>query len=102
MVQGGLTRGLTHSDIVNDDSKTAWVRVEGTVNQQPFVVRRSGTRSGNLSAVAAVLHWGSAVTALAAHQSWWIKPTIESGRRRIAMEDQPSDACHCLSFFLCL
>lgn len=41
-------RGLTHSDIVNDNAKTVWVRVEGVVNQQPFAVERSASRCAAL------------------------------------------------------
>ena len=44
VMQGGLTRGLTHSDIVNDDTKTARVKIEGLVNSQPFVIERIGKR----------------------------------------------------------
>ena len=44
-MQGGLTRGLTSADIVHDDVKQTRVKVEGQVNQQPFVIERAAGRS---------------------------------------------------------
>ena len=38
--QGGGSRCLTSADVVNDESKSARVRVEGALNGEPFVVER--------------------------------------------------------------
>ena len=48
LVQGGGTRGLTMSDIVNDDSKLARVRIDGVVNGRSFTVERSTRRQGSI------------------------------------------------------
>uniref|UniRef100_A0A061SMF6 Calcineurin-like phosphoesterase domain-containing protein n=1 Tax=Tetraselmis sp. GSL018 TaxID=582737 RepID=A0A061SMF6_9CHLO len=40
----GAPRGTTHSDVVSDSCKTAFGRVEGTVNGRPFAVERAVTR----------------------------------------------------------
>ena len=37
-------RGVANADIVNEDSKAARVRVEGSVNGTPFVVERQVVR----------------------------------------------------------
>ncbi|BDA43191.1 hypothetical protein COCOBI_04-2030 [Coccomyxa sp. Obi] len=42
--EGGGTRGLTMSDIVNDDCKLARVRIDGAVNGRSFTVERSTRR----------------------------------------------------------
>jgi hypothetical protein len=43
---GGGGRGLAVADVVNDDCATAFVRVEGTVNGEPFAVERRVARRG--------------------------------------------------------
>lgn len=40
-MQLGAGRGLTNTDVVNEDSKTARVSLEGTVNGTPFVIQRT-------------------------------------------------------------
>ena len=42
--QGGMGRGLVNTDVVNDAAKSACVRVEGSLNGQPFVVERTVAR----------------------------------------------------------
>ena len=42
--QGGAGRGLANTDVVNDAAKTARVKVEGSLNGQPFVVERTVAR----------------------------------------------------------
>ncbi|KAK9914871.1 hypothetical protein WJX75_001641 [Coccomyxa subellipsoidea] len=42
--EGGSTRGLTMSDIVNDDCKAARVRIDGAVNGRSFTVERTTRR----------------------------------------------------------
>ena len=46
--QGGGSRGLTSADVVNDDCKSARVRVEGSVNGKAFVVERITRRRERL------------------------------------------------------
>ena len=53
--KGGGTRGLTTSDIVNDDTKTARVRVDGLVNGQPFTVERTTRRSSPITSLHSLL-----------------------------------------------
>ena len=44
MLQGGVGRGLGNTDVVNDAAKSACVRVEGSLNGQPFIVERTVAR----------------------------------------------------------
>ena len=44
LMQGGLSRGLTNADVVNDGAKLARVRIDGIVNGKPFTVERSTRR----------------------------------------------------------
>jgi hypothetical protein len=42
--QSNVGRGLTNADVINDDAKSARVRLEGEVNGVPFVVERVAVR----------------------------------------------------------
>lgn len=52
LMQGGLSRGLTNADVVNDGAKLARVRIEGLVNGKPFTVERSTRRRAPVPAAA--------------------------------------------------
>ncbi|CAD7699660.1 unnamed protein product [Ostreobium quekettii] len=45
------SRGITNSDIVNDDCTTARARLQGQVNNQEFIIERSVRRRGRTSLV---------------------------------------------------
>lgn len=42
--QGGKGSGLTNEDVVHDAAKSARVKLEGSLNGEPFLVERSVTR----------------------------------------------------------
>lgn len=44
LTQGGGGRGLTKNDVVNDEAKSARVRVEGIVNGVSFMVERTAKK----------------------------------------------------------
>jgi hypothetical protein len=48
-------RSLTNADVINEDSRSARVRVEGVVNGTPFVVERTVVRRGRGAALTFVL-----------------------------------------------
>lgn len=45
------SRGITNSDIVNDDCTTARARLQGQVNNQEFIIERSVRRRGRTNLV---------------------------------------------------